>query len=413
MKKLQNEITMSLKYIFEVLNYSLSPYSLHKLKNMVVYKGKTSYSELSHIIPHKVLALRDSSAKSLWGFILLIKRTITMKKALFSLVLSAILFPSISFARFDVSLKYGSTGPAVSDLQDFLQDQVNYTGKIDGKFGLGTQKAVIAFQSVNDLQPDGYFGMASRTKANSILSDLTAASDAAEQQETGTITPVSTVKGCTLGAKYSVATGQPCNTNIIPIAGIPEGCTAISGYSVTTGQKCDGTIIQPVTDSSTQAKLDMLAAQLKAEQDILNSIAQNTLAAVPVPPVVTPPVVPPPPVIVPLAPIQDPRWFSVSGIDSVGGSSLNVNDNGEAYISMSPLKQGTVAIVTMDNGSTYNLSPDNNFWITDLFDPYFHNETIGHIAKTWTITLTYQDPTYGTITGTIQGGNNINIHKTN
>lgn len=86
-------------------------------------------------------------------------------------------------ASFDISLKYGSRGDAVEQLQDFLTDQGFYTGKIDGKFGLGTLRSVKAFQKANGLAPDGFFGKASRAKATSILADILKSSQDAEKAD--------------------------------------------------------------------------------------------------------------------------------------------------------------------------------------------------------------------------------------
>jgi peptidoglycan hydrolase-like protein with peptidoglycan-binding domain len=166
-----------------------------------------------------------------------------MKKILLSVLALSILLPTLAFASFDISLKYGSKGDSVSALQDFLQNQGEYSGKIDGWFGLGTLKAVEAFQSANSLQPDGYFGIASRTKANSILATILAPSNSAEQTETGTATTntTPTVAGCTSTSLYSSMTGQPCTRTIQPTTpNLPEGCTSTSGFSVTTGQSCNG-----------------------------------------------------------------------------------------------------------------------------------------------------------------------------
>ena len=89
----------------------------------------------------------------------------------------------LSVTSFNVNIKYGSTGSAVQQLQDFLQDQGFYKGNIDSKFGLGTMRAVMAFQKANGLSVDGYFGKISRSKANSILNDVLKASKEAEQKE--------------------------------------------------------------------------------------------------------------------------------------------------------------------------------------------------------------------------------------
>lgn len=156
-----------------------------------------------------------------------------------------LLIPAVSFASFDVSLKYGSKGQAVVDLQDFLTDQGTYTGKMDGRFGLGTLKSVEAWQTSVGLSPDGYFGKASRATANTVLASLLQASDATEQAETGTVSNSTTI----------------------------DGCTSTDGFSVTTGQKCDGTVPKAVSDIGTQARLDIISSQL-------NTIAQNTTPSI-------------------------------------------------------------------------------------------------------------------------------------
>lgn len=161
-----------------------------------------------------------------------------MKKTLYLLAILAITaFPSMTFASFDTSLKYGSRGDAVSELQDFLTDQNVYTGKIDGKFGLGTVKAVKAFQTANNLSADGYFGKGSRAVATTLLAIDLKTSDDAEIAETGTVSPAATIM---------------------------TGCTSTVGFSVITGKKCDGTFTpSQVTDTGTQNAINSLTQQVQ------------------------------------------------------------------------------------------------------------------------------------------------------
>lgn len=56
------------------------------------------------------------------------------------------------------SLKNGSTGAAVRELQQRLKDLGYYTGTVDGDFGTGTENAVRAFQKANGLTQDGKAG---------------------------------------------------------------------------------------------------------------------------------------------------------------------------------------------------------------------------------------------------------------
>lgn len=56
------------------------------------------------------------------------------------------------------TLKSGSTGTEVRQLQQRLKDLGYYTGSVDGDFGAGTENAVIAFQKANGLTADGKAG---------------------------------------------------------------------------------------------------------------------------------------------------------------------------------------------------------------------------------------------------------------
>jgi len=64
------------------------------------------------------------------------------------------------------TLKYGASGSRVTELQLNLKKLGYYTGTVDGKFGAGTQRAVVAFQSANKLTPDGLAGSQTLTLLN-------------------------------------------------------------------------------------------------------------------------------------------------------------------------------------------------------------------------------------------------------
>ncbi|MBQ8658826.1 MAG: spore cortex-lytic enzyme [Clostridia bacterium] len=57
-------------------------------------------------------------------------------------------------------LRQGSTGGEVKEVQRRLKNWGYYTGSVDGVFGAGTKKAVIAFQKKNGLTADGVVGKA-------------------------------------------------------------------------------------------------------------------------------------------------------------------------------------------------------------------------------------------------------------
>ena len=57
-------------------------------------------------------------------------------------------------------LKQGASGGEVKEVQSRLKKWGYYTGAVDGVFGAGTRKAVIAFQKKNGLTADGVVGKA-------------------------------------------------------------------------------------------------------------------------------------------------------------------------------------------------------------------------------------------------------------
>ncbi len=56
------------------------------------------------------------------------------------------------------ALKQGSSGDTVKEVQRRLKRWGYYTGSVDGVFGSGTKKAVVAFQKKNGLTADGIVG---------------------------------------------------------------------------------------------------------------------------------------------------------------------------------------------------------------------------------------------------------------
>lgn len=261
--------------------------------------------KLSQTRPRIEATLRDSLVAKMRGLVLLLTQTITMKKTATFFVLLFLLVPSLSFASFDVSVKYGSKGPAVSEVQDFLTDQGFLKGTVDGKFGFATLRAVKAFQTANNLTPDGYFGKASRSAAQSILADLTQGSDAEETADTGTV---------------SAPVVQPAPP-------------------------------KPVSDTGTQTQISALTQQVAQQQTTLNQIAQNTQTiANNSTPAYTSPM---PPVSDPvITPVQTPL---------VEPALVVTNDSPNGYVSQTISKNTTHALLatlniqnpTEDTGSIF------------------------------------------------------------
>lgn len=82
------------------------------------------------------------------------KKTILAMILACAFAVSAILIGT-AFAE---TLRRGSTGQLVRELQTKLKRWGYYTGAVDGVFGAGTEKAVRAFQKKNGLTVDGIVG---------------------------------------------------------------------------------------------------------------------------------------------------------------------------------------------------------------------------------------------------------------
>ena len=67
---------------------------------------------------------------------------------------------ALELAQEAAVLRQGSTGGEVKEVQRRLKQWGYYSGAVDGIFGAGTKKAVIAFQKKNGLTADGIVGKA-------------------------------------------------------------------------------------------------------------------------------------------------------------------------------------------------------------------------------------------------------------
>lgn len=107
-----------------------------------------------------------------------------MKKLI---LLAVILFiPSVSSGAFDTNLSYGSSGPKVLELQEFLTAQGVYSGPITGNFYSLTLAGVKSLQIKLGVSPtSGFFGPLTRTSANAILTATLAPAVGAAIDETG------------------------------------------------------------------------------------------------------------------------------------------------------------------------------------------------------------------------------------
>ena len=86
-------------------------------------------------------------------------RRLSVRAACLVAVLAALTLLLLSAATAE-ALRVGSQGDDVIKLQRKLKHWGYYTGSVDGKFGAGTEQAVMYFQRKNGLTPDGVVGAA-------------------------------------------------------------------------------------------------------------------------------------------------------------------------------------------------------------------------------------------------------------
>ena len=75
--------------------------------------------------------------------------------------------PTATVATSGTTLKSGSSGTAVKQLQQRLKELGYYTGSVDGSYGAGTASAVKDFQAANNLTADGVAGTKTQEKVYS------------------------------------------------------------------------------------------------------------------------------------------------------------------------------------------------------------------------------------------------------
>lgn len=112
---------------------------------------------------------------------------------------------STAAAVIGVSLKLGSEGSAVRNVQTKLKSLGYYTGSVDGSYGTGTEEAVKAFQKANGLKADGKAG---ESTLNKLYSDNV--KTAAQARATATPKPRPTARPT--ATPYRTATPLPAGT---------------------------------------------------------------------------------------------------------------------------------------------------------------------------------------------------------
>lgn len=170
----------------------------------------------------------------------------TIKKVLAGALLAVFAFSASADAAYtwSTSLKLGSRGESVRDLQKFLNSCADTQVSMSGAgapgmetayFGPATKAAVVKWQTARGVSPQsGLFGPLSRAKA-------------AELQ----------------------MSANPCAGGAVVNPSLPAGCTSTSGFSPITGQSCAGGVTTPQSGPVNA----MLASSTPAAGYIVNNQA--------------------------------------------------------------------------------------------------------------------------------------------
>ena len=103
---------------------------------------------------------------------------------------------TVAAGNTSTTLRSGSSGSSVSQLQQRLKELEYYSGTVDGKYGTGTANAVKAFQENNNLRADGVAGPATQT-AMYAFSAVKASSTGGAPSSSGTTTTSTTTTRAT------------------------------------------------------------------------------------------------------------------------------------------------------------------------------------------------------------------------
>lgn len=126
-------------------------------------------------------------------------------------------------------LKQGSSGPAVKDLQQKLKELGFDPNGVDGSFGPGTKKAVIAFQQSKGLQTDGVVGPATQAALNAAATATDGGAAVAPVTEGSSTASSATGVGSAGSGSAGAGTASPTapNLNLAGLTGkIPDNVLA-------------------------------------------------------------------------------------------------------------------------------------------------------------------------------------------
>ena len=157
------------------------------------------------------------------------------------------------------TLKYGDSGDRVTQLQTALTQLGYQTNGIDGRFGAGTQRAVVAFQKANGLTADGLAG----TRTLALLNTQASASTDTAASDTGS-TDSSTGFTRTLRKGYTGSDVLAVQTKLQALGYYTKSLDSVYGNgtmaAVSAFQKKNGLSVDGLVGSRTYAMLFSTAA---------------------------------------------------------------------------------------------------------------------------------------------------------
>lgn len=181
-----------------------------------------------------------------------------MSKRVLSLTLTVLLLSALPGAM-AATYRQGSTGQEVRTIQDKLKRWGYYSGEVDGIYGSGTRKAVVAFQRKNGLTADGIVGPNTLRALGMPVSGGSASSSGTSAQDHDVALLAKVISAEARGEPYAgqVAVGAV----ILNRVEHPSFPSTLAGVVYQPGAftcMVDGQIDQPVAESARRAAQEAL-----------------------------------------------------------------------------------------------------------------------------------------------------------
>lgn len=181
------------------------------------------------------------------------------------IIIGLLALPFPAFASFDYNLSYGMSNSGVLELQDVLHEEGCFNVEPTGFFGLITFNGVKCFQAKYELPQTGFFGVMSRTQANSILAGAGVGAPVEEDASTSPKTsPPSVVN-------------QPNQIIYLPLTDSPSNHpTTMPTISIAPFAGSEDILL---SDDKTNVPLTVSLSSDDFSQDQLNAISTHVIAS--------------------------------------------------------------------------------------------------------------------------------------